>query len=117
MTQHAGLTLERWQSFSRDQQLLMIANEMNRGCSLLRPESREQLRNTYERALALADLTIESRPAHGFRREFLRWRDLVAALYVAEGPDAAGHRLALRTLLLFSGATATQIRHLPGLRD
>ena len=29
MTQHASLTLERWAAFSRDQQVLMIANEMN----------------------------------------------------------------------------------------
>lgn len=117
MSQHAGLTLERWRTFSRDQQLLMIANEISRGCTLLRPESRDHLRNTYERTLALTDLTVEAQPAPTFRRELLRWRDLVAALYDARAADAAGHRLALRMLLLFSGVTATQIPHLSGLRD
>jgi hypothetical protein len=30
VTQHASLNAERWSAFSVDQQVLMIANEMNR---------------------------------------------------------------------------------------
>jgi hypothetical protein len=36
MTQHASLSPERWAAFSRDQQILMIGNEMNRATRLLR---------------------------------------------------------------------------------
>jgi len=34
MSQHAGLTEERWATFTLDQQILMIANEMNRASAL-----------------------------------------------------------------------------------
>jgi len=34
MTQHSTLTQERWSSFSSSQQILMIANEMNRAKKL-----------------------------------------------------------------------------------
>ena len=36
----------------------MIANEMNRASKLLAPQDRERLRGSYERILALANLTI-----------------------------------------------------------
>ena len=109
MAQHAGLSLERWAGFTPDQQLLMIANEMNRAAKLMAPADRERLKNSYARALQLTDLTIAVRREPGFRREFLRWRDLVARLWLEAGSDPRPHRDALRCLLLFSPATARQI--------
>ena len=41
--QHASLTLERWAAFPRDEQLLMIANEMNRASKLLAPQDESRL--------------------------------------------------------------------------
>jgi len=109
MAQHAGLTLERWAGFTPDQQLLMIANELNRAAKLMAPADRERLKNAYARTLQLTDLTIAARREHGFRRELLRWRDLVARLWLEPASDPAAHRDALRCLLLFSPATARQI--------
>ena len=109
MAQHADLTLERWAGFTPDQQLLMIANEMNRATKLMAPADRERLRNSYTRTLQLTDLTIAARRERGFRRELLRWRDLVARLWLEPGSDPGSHRDALRCLLLFSPATARQI--------
>ena len=40
--QHAFLTPDRWAAFTRDQQFLMIANEMNRASKLL--DGQDQLR-------------------------------------------------------------------------
>jgi hypothetical protein len=57
--QHAGLSAERFSRFSRGQQLLAIASEMNRASKLFRPEDRQRLNGVYERVLALADLTVE----------------------------------------------------------
>ncbi len=111
MTQHGSLTAERWSSFSPEARLLMIANEMNRTGGSLAPEHEESRRLGYERVLRLTDLTIElaARPAR--RRELLRWRDLVAELYVG-GPDPARHAAAFRVLLLSFPAGAEQLRAL-----
>ena len=112
MTQHASLTPERWACFTLDQQILMVANEMNRASSLLGDEDLASLRRTYERVLRLLDLTVATQTRQGLRRELLRWRDLVATLYVAPRADAASHTEAFRCLLRFTPAASKQITHL-----
>jgi hypothetical protein len=112
MTQHASLTPERWGRFTLDQQILMIANEMNRAVRLLRDEDLSSLRRTYERVLRLVDLTVETQDRRGLRRELLRWRDLVASLYIAPRPDPASHAEAFRCLLRFTAEASRQLRHL-----
>ena len=112
MTQHASLTPERWARFTLDQQVLMVANEMNRASKLLGDEDLDALRRTYERVLRLLDLTVTTQPRRGLRRELLRWRDLVAALYIAPQADAASHAEAFRCLLRFTPAASSQIPHL-----
>jgi len=111
MTQHASLTPERWARFGLDAQILMIANEMNRASSLLAPGSLPSLQRTYERVLRLVDLTVATRNRRGLRRELLRWRDLVAALYIAPRPQPDSHAAAFRSLLQFTPAAAKQIPH------
>ena len=109
MTQHASLSPERWAAFTLDQQILMIGNEMNRAVRLLRPEDRSSLNLSYERVLRLVDLTVEVQPRPTLRRELLRWRDLVADLYVRPESDPGEHAAAFRTLLLFTPEAARQI--------
>ena len=109
MTQHSGLSLERWAAFSLDQQILMIGNEMNRASRLVSPADDEGLKRAYERVLRLVDLTVEVQNGRGLRRELLRWRDLVAALYASSEPDPEAHKTAFRALLLLSPASARQI--------
>ena len=41
MSQHAGLDVERWSAFDVDQQVLMIANELNRVSGPLLAATRE----------------------------------------------------------------------------
>jgi hypothetical protein len=107
--QHASLTVERWSRFSRDQQVLMIGNEMHRAAKLFTPGERERLRNCYERILRLSDLTVATDPGSGFRKELLRWRDLIAALYIAPEPSPADHAAAFRCLLRFTPGASLQI--------
>jgi hypothetical protein len=111
VTQHSSLTAERWARFTLDQQILMIANEMNRASSLGRAEDSGALRGCYERTLRLVDLTVQVQRKPALRRELLRWRDLVAALYVGH-PDAPTHRAAFRALLHFTPAAFRQISYL-----
>mgnify|MGYP001048701341 FL=1 len=107
MTQHASLTPERWAGFGRDQQILMIANEMNRASRLFGPEDRGRLANAYERVLRLADLTVEVQSSRSLRRELLRWRELAGGVYLQ--PDEAAHRQLFRALLLLTPASARQV--------
>jgi hypothetical protein len=109
MTQHSGLSADRWRSFGKDQQLHMVANEMSRAAALLAPADHARLRNSYERVLRLVDLTIEVNPRPTLRRELLRWRDVVAELYLAAETNAEQHTAAFRALLLLSPVTARQI--------
>jgi hypothetical protein len=109
MTQHASLSPERWAAFSRDQQILMIGNEMNRAIRLIRLADRPGLLLAYERVLRLVDLTVEVQPGYGLRRELLRWRDLVAEMYVSPEVDPNQHLAAFRALLQLTPESARQI--------
>ena len=109
MTQHASLTLERWIRFPLEQQILMIANEMNRTSKRLADPGSESRRLGYERVLRLTDLTLAAGVRPALRRELLRWRDLAGVLYVAHTADAVAHRAALRALLQLHPVAARQI--------
>ncbi len=112
MSQHASLTPERWARFGLDQQILMIANEMKRASSLLAPAHRDSREKAYERVLRLLDLTVATQPKPTLRRELLRWRDLVAALYLAPDADPSAHDAALRCLLRFTPEASRQLEYL-----
>jgi hypothetical protein len=107
--QHAGLTEERWSQFTLDQQVLMIANEMNRARKLMAPSDRQSLGNCYERVLRLVDLTVRVHRRPTLWREILRWRDLIAELYIAPVSDLRRHDRAFRCLLGFTPVAYQQL--------
>ena len=114
MAHHASLSPERWSSFSLDQQILMIANEMNRAGKLVEPHDADRRRASYERVLNLTDLTVLVQRKPTLRRELLRWRDLVADLYIAVRPDPVPHAMAFRLLLQFTPEASRQIAAFAG---
>ncbi|MEK7315883.1 MAG: hypothetical protein AAB011_06865 [Candidatus Eisenbacteria bacterium] len=116
MNQHASLSPERWGQFTLDQQIIMIGNEMHRGSKLLGIGDGERRKSAYARILALADLTVRVTTKHGLRRELLRWRDLVARLYIVGHGEPEAHASALRVLLQFTPEAARQISHVAGDR-
>lgn len=111
--QHADLTPERWARFSFDQQVLMVANEMNRATRLIEAEQWDHARRCYERVLNLVDLTATATTSSTRRRELLRWRDLAATLYLEEHPSGRAHREAIECLLRLTPAASAQIAFLP----
>jgi hypothetical protein len=113
--QHAGLSPERWASFSFAQQVLMIGNEMNRGLSCLGHQAPDRARPSYERVLQLVDITVALPLARTRRRELLRWRDLVAALYLDDDVSIDAHAEAFRCLLRMTPESSRQIAELPDL--
>jgi hypothetical protein len=112
VTQHGRLTASRWSAFTREQQVLMIANEMHRASKLFGPGDRGRLANAYERVLRLTDLTVEVQAPRSLRRELLRWRELAGGLYLE--PDERRHRQLLHVLLLFTPQSARQRPYLLG---
>ena len=74
MAHHASLAPERWSSFSLDQQILMIGNEMNRAGKLMGVPDSGRRRTGYERVLNLTDLTVFVQRKPTLRREMLRSR-------------------------------------------
>lgn len=110
--QHADLTEERWARFSRDQQLLMIANEMHRATKALELGEHRSFGLCYERVLRLADLTAGVSGGLSFRRELLRWRELVGEAYLEGAPDPRRHRAAVSALLALSPVAWAQAPYL-----
>jgi hypothetical protein len=109
MSQHSSLSPERWAQFSLDQQILMIGNEMDRAKRSIELGDRQGLSLSYERVLRLVDLTVEVQRRSTLRRELLRWRDLIADLYIRTEPSAADHDAAFRALLQLTPVAAQQI--------
>ena len=109
MRQHASLSPQRWGRFPREQQILMIANEMNRATRLMAAKDQHNRRLAYERVLRLVDLTVEVNARRTFRRELLRWRDLVAELYIEDEANAGAHQSALRSLLQLTPTAFAQV--------
>lgn len=108
--QHANLSTERWSRFSLGQQLLMIANEMNRAGRWYGSDDRTSLTLSLERVLNLVDATVSVTGRRGLRRELLRWRDLVAEQYITPKRDLAMHATIFRALLMLHPDTYLQIR-------
>jgi hypothetical protein len=113
--QHAGLTPARWAEFGAGEQILMIANELHRASKALAQGGGERLRACYERALALTDLTVEVQTRPGLRSELLRWRDLLAELFLEPYPASSlPHRRVLRALLQLHPVAYRQLPHVLG---
>ncbi|MBL8857779.1 MAG: hypothetical protein JNL28_04645 [Planctomycetes bacterium] len=112
MSQHAELTPERWSQFDRTQQILQVAVEMHRARRSLDPDKMAGLRFAYERVLRLTDLTIQVQTHRSLRHELLRWRDVIAELYLRDAPDRETHEIALRVLLRLDPGASPQVQYL-----
>ena len=93
LRQHKNLTLEKWSRYPRGQQVLMIANELNRAGNWINKMATEEVNNCYERALELTDLTTSDGKWQGHaRRELRRFRQMLAIQYINPEKDATVNR-------------------------
>ena len=109
VSQHAGLSTQRWKSFTPTQQILMIANEMNRGQKMFDKNDIYGIKLSIERVLYLLDITIAINTSFGLRKELLRLRDLVAELYIIDKIELKEYKKIFKTLLLLNSESARQI--------
>ena len=100
LLQHKNLTLEKWSRYPKAQQVVMIANELNRANNWIAKESIREVNSCYERALELTDLTTaDSKWQGNARREMRRFREVLAALYHDSGKNAVLNTRLYRLLL------------------
>ena len=100
LQQHKNLTAEKWFNYSQAQQVLMIANELNRAKNWIIKQDVQHVNACYERALELADLTGEDRRwKRSSKKELRRFREVLAALYINPEKDAGQNTTIYRLLL------------------
>ena len=73
---------ETWVNYSKEQQILMIANEINRAKNAMLKKYTDDARSSYERALELLVLTIDDIKWRNNLKEITRCKEVVAMLYV-----------------------------------
>lgn len=93
LTLHKNLNLKRWQKFNRQQQLLMIANELNRSQNWINKNDIQEVDNCYERSMELLDLTIAMKYRKNRLRELLLAREVLAGLYIEKQKNGKTNRL------------------------
>ena len=64
------------------QRELMIANELNRAKTWIKKRDFEEVKNCYERALELMDLTIATVRSRNRLKEYLRLREMMRKFYI-----------------------------------
>lgn len=89
---HSQLTPEKWQRYDRRQQILMMANELNRAGHWLERQQFDDVRQAYERLFELLDLSVMDPQWGRGRRELLRLRYCVSRLYLQPAIDGQMNR-------------------------
>ena len=85
---HKSLSLEKWSKYTAGQQILMIGNELNRAINLLKNDMLPEVKNCYERAMELTDLTSADTKWKGRLKELRRFREVLADLYLEKDGNA-----------------------------
>lgn len=96
---HRNLGIEKWSTFNRGKQLLMIANEINRAKNWMQKGDYEEVMNSYDRAFELLDLTISVINEEHMLRELLRFREILGFQYISEKKDLEINAKLLKVLI------------------
>lgn len=109
---HKELDSAKWIKYTFTQQILMIANEMNRLKNCYIKNDFTGIDMAFKRVLELTDLTIEIIKIRNRRKELLRWKELLLLEYTSKNNSYKNIINILKTLLLFNSESAKQIKYL-----
>lgn len=109
---HKNLNIQKWAKYKFPQQILMIANEINRAKNCCLKNDFNGVKRAYERALELVWLTLECTGERNRRKELLRWKEVLLSEYITEKKSCERSISILKILLLLTPETAVQIRYL-----
>ena len=99
------MTTEKWFSYPGFQQLLMIANELNRAQHALEKGDTGNAIHAWERAFELTDLTVEDRKNSRLLKELLRFREMLGETFISLDP--AMNRFLMDGLIRLDSAAYT----------
>lgn len=100
---HKTLTVERWQQYSFGQQILMIANELNRAGHWILKQGITERIGCYERAIELTALTVEAAVQAPHRlRELCRFKEMLGRLYSLQKPTISENSQLQEALIMLS---------------
>lgn len=94
--------MEKWSAHSKGQQILMIANELNRAKNFIESGRLDSVNMCYERAFELTDMTSSDSKWRGQGRELRRFREMLAMQYISLEKDAAMNQALYLGLLRLS---------------
>jgi len=90
------------------QQLLMIANELNRAQNALEKGDTGNAVHAWERAFELTDLTVEDKKNSRLRRELLRFREMMGENFISH--DALFNKALMNGLIQLDPAAYCTMR-------
>jgi hypothetical protein len=91
------MTTEKWFSYPGYQQILMIANELNRAQNALEKGDADNAVHAWERAFELTDLTAADSKNGRLLKELLRFREMLGETFIQL--DATMNRLLMTELI------------------
>jgi len=99
---HKSLNVNKWVTYSKGQQILLIANELNRAKNWIVKEENKEVNFAYERAFELIDLAVED-PKWGVGiKELLRLREIIGMLFLESKLDFQLNNLCYTSLIALS---------------
>ncbi|MEA3296044.1 MAG: hypothetical protein U9Q27_02825 [Patescibacteria group bacterium] len=103
---HKNLDLEKWNKFSKQEQILNIASEFSRAKNWLAKNNKQETLNCLNRAFELIDLTIQSSSKEKSLNHFLRFREVLAQFYIKKNKTNDEFIKIFKTLLMFNKFTS-----------
>ena len=97
---HRTLDAAAWAKYSKTQQILMIANELNRAGNWLIKNDLTEVKYCYERALELIYLTAGDLHQPGKTRELMRLKEILANHYAHKTFNPKQNAALIKALLL-----------------
>ena len=104
---HKNLDMEKWQKFSKQEQILNIAAEFSRAKNWLKKNDNNEVLNCLNRAFELIDLTINDLKWKKSLKELLRLRGILAEFYLQKNKDINEFLKIFQTLLRFNKFTSS----------
>jgi hypothetical protein len=98
----SGISPERWISFTKGQQILMIGSEFERINSRLKNHDTENINPCYERIFDLVDITLLDPKWNYNFKELLRFREVIGELYLQKEKDLELNSSVYKALLTMS---------------
>lgn len=103
---HKTLNQSKWDKYSIDRQILMIATEFARAKSFISKNDFKETKNCYERAFELLDLCKNDSKWLEKLKELTRFREYLGNLYLTPKPNLLINNQMFKILLFWNSSTS-----------